>query len=72
MSAGKAIRFGSAFYSGLSTQAVVRHSTITLTMDRYWHTILGDQSEALADENLPENLLFSGGLSRALMDAKRG
>ena len=29
-------------------QALARHSTITLTMDRYSHTVLGDQAEALA------------------------
>jgi hypothetical protein len=28
-------------------QALARHSTITLTMDRYSHTVLGDQAEAL-------------------------
>ena len=29
-------------------QALARHSTITLTMDRYSHTVLGEQSDALA------------------------
>ncbi len=29
-------------------QALARHSTITLTMDRYSHTVIGEQSEALA------------------------
>ena len=33
-------------------QALARHSTITLTMDRYTHTVLGEQSEAL--EVLPD------------------
>ncbi len=28
-------------------QALARHSTITLTMDRYTHTVLGEQAEAL-------------------------
>ncbi|MCE9548279.1 MAG: site-specific integrase [Planctomycetia bacterium] len=28
-------------------QALARHSTITLTMDRYSHTVLGEQSDAL-------------------------
>jgi len=32
-------------------QALARHSTITLTMDRYSHTVLGEQSEAV--ESLP-------------------
>jgi hypothetical protein len=35
-------------------QSLARHSTITLTMDRYCHTLLEDQVEAL--ERLP---LFS-------------
>jgi hypothetical protein len=29
-------------------QALARHSTITLTMDRHTHTVLGEQAEALA------------------------
>ena len=29
-------------------QGLARHSTITLTMDRYTHTLVGEQSEALA------------------------
>ncbi len=29
------------------TQALARHSTITLTMDRYSHTVIGDQADAL-------------------------
>ena len=29
-------------------QALARHSTITLTMDRYSHTLLGDHADALA------------------------
>jgi integrase len=33
-------------------QALARHSTITLTMDRYSHTVLGEQSEAV--EALPD------------------
>lgn len=28
-------------------QALARHSTITLTMDRYTHTVIGEQAEAL-------------------------
>src|SRR6516225_6788106 len=28
-------------------QALARHSTITLTMDRYSHTLMGDQADAL-------------------------
>ncbi len=33
-------------------QALARHSTITLTMDRYSHTVIGDQADAL--EVLPD------------------
>jgi len=29
-------------------QALARHSTITLTMDRYTHTVVGEQTAALA------------------------
>lgn len=31
-----------------TAQALARHSTITLTMDRYTHTVLGEQVDALA------------------------
>jgi integrase/recombinase XerD len=31
-----------------TAQALARHSTITLTMDRYTHTLRGDQADALA------------------------
>jgi len=37
-------------------QALARHSTITLTMDRYSHTVIGEQADALAAlPNLSEN-----------------
>jgi len=35
-----------------ATQQLARHSTITLTMDRYSHTVLGELSDALSA--LPE------------------
>ena len=31
-----------------TAQALARHSTVTLTMDRYSHTYMGEQSEAVA------------------------
>ena len=30
-----------------TAQALARHSTITLTMDRYSHSLIGEQAEAL-------------------------
>ena len=50
-------------------QALARHSTITLTMDRYTHTVLGEQSEALAV--LPDLTVPISGEQRATGTAGR-
>jgi len=43
-------------------QALARHSTITLTMDRYSHTLLGEQTEAL--DALPDLTAASQQMAR--------